>query len=144
MAYVNELATPSTNFLLPTEKPFWILAGQVNDFEALNRIILLAASKGKEVVILGGEDISVVMREELIDRYRHLHWLTSVSHGLVLCYLKKAEKAVCLYSSNTPNQKYSSSSKAFEYANFEKPIIANYNHGLHDMKNRFNLDITFV
>jgi hypothetical protein len=144
VAYVNELAAPSTNLPLLTEKPFWLLAGQVNDFEALKRIILLAASKGRQVVILGGEDISVAKREELIDRYSHLHWVGSVSHDLVFCYLKKAEKAVCLYSSNTPNQKYSSSSKAFEYANFEKPIIANDNHGLLDMKNRFSLDITFV
>lgn len=122
------------DYLKNWENPYLFLAGRVNNISSIETLLSKIENSNLKIIIAGNKEPEV---SALAAKHKKkLVLLNYLDNNDVFNYISKSIGSIVIYNNNSINQRYSSSSKIFEYISIFCPLVVSNNVGvLSELKN---------
>jgi hypothetical protein len=107
---------------------YFLLAGNINSLKDLNILGNYSKKMNIPIIIASNDIVNVKKLQKIFPE--NIVYIGVVEHNLILNLVYKCNSGIILYNNDTINQKYSASSKLFEFLYFSKPVIVSDNDGV--------------
>jgi len=107
---------------------FYLMSGRINALDDFNAFANRCKLNGDNLLIAGvGEELGNLLERQFCGVVKYIG---TVSHDVIVYLVKNSRGGLVLYNNVTINQKFSASSKLFEYLYFGKPVFVSDNVGV--------------
>jgi hypothetical protein len=133
---------PTTNWIececnsnsIKISKPYILLPGRINNFKALKKINSWAISNNYKIVLCGIHKFNI----------KNIICLGQKTREEIKFLIKNSCAGIVIYSNSTVNQRFSASSKLYEFLVYNIPVIHNENLGLENEISQMKLNKKFL
>lgn len=107
---------------------YFLLAGNINSYEDLNVVAQYSKKFNIPIIIASSDSRNSLKIQELFPTT--IYYIGIVEHNIILNLVYNCKYGIILYNNSTINQKFSASSKLFEFLYFNKSVVVSNNIGV--------------